>query len=397
LVASPPDRLGAVFLGLLTLLTGGPTEAQEAPGPQLAGTVYLGEAPMPGGTVVLHHLADGSQGELDSVRAQSDGEFAFALPRSPDPGRGDVFFASVRHLGVLYFGPAITEPAQLDSVYRVQAYDTILAPAEGLPLPLSSRSVFFEPDSTGWRVTDLFQLRNDTDRTLVTRPGGVVWRHRLPAEARDVVTGQGELSFAAAEFENGSLVVRAAIPPGERLFVVRYRVGSLGIEVPNEGPTDALDLLIREPSPPVEVRGLELLDRIELEAGSTYRRYSGADVTLPVVAIVESEAAGAPRVEWVALLLALILGAVGLYVLRPAASPVGAARARSGAVAARGLDSAPSGRTDDAGTAEAADRQALLYEGARLDEDFAAADAGPAERRRYETRRAELIRRLRAL
>jgi hypothetical protein len=342
---------------------------------------------MSSGTVVLHHLAEGAPGELDSVVVGSDGSFRFVLPRLPDPILGDVFFASVRHLGVLYFGPAVTEPTQLDSVYGVVAYDTILAPTDGLPLPLASRSIFFEPDTAGWRVTDLFQLRNDSDRTLVTRPGGVVWRHPLPADARDVITGEGELSFAAADFEDGSLVVRAAIPPGERLFVVRYHLGSLAIEVPNEGPTAALDLLIREPAPTVEVRGLELLDRVELEAGSTYRRYTGADVTAPSIAIVESEIAGPPRVEWVALVLALVLGAMGVYVLRPAGTPVPAS---SGPATGR-----PSVAADGAGGA--LDREALLHEVARLDEDFAGLDAGPAERRRYEARRAELIRRIRAL
>ena len=387
MAASRPERIAPVALAL-TLLAGGGLGAQEGPRPELAGTAYVGESPLSSGTVVLHHLAEGSQGELDSVAVDSEGRFSFTLPRLPDPALSDVFFASVRHQGVLYFGPAVTEPHQLDSIYGVVVYDTLVAPAEGLPLPLASRSVFFEPDTAGWRVTDLFQLRNDTDRTIVTRPGGVVWRHPLPDEARDVVTGEGELSFAAADFEDGSLVVRAAIPPGERLFVVRYFVGSLGIEVPNRGPTDALDVMIREPAPPVEVEGLSLLDRIELEAGSTYRRYTGADVTAPSIQIVESEAAGPPRVEWVALVLALVLGAAGLYVLRPGMGPVPA----SATAMASSVDPPGESRAD-----AASERRALLLEVARLDEDFAAREAGPGERRRYEARRAELIRRIRAL
>ena len=43
------------------------------------------------------------------------------------------------------------------------------------------------------------------------------------------------------------------------------------------------------------------------------------------------------------------------------------------------------------------ERRALLYEVARLDEDFASGDAAPDTRRRYEARRAELIRRIREL
>jgi hypothetical protein len=383
-VSRPEWRCAGLALGLI-LASAGALLAQEARPPELAGTAYVGEAPMQEGTIVLHHLANGTQGELDSTTVAADGTFAFDLPRLPRPDSGDVFFASVRHDGVLYFGPAVTQTAQLDSVYEIFAYDTLLAPAEGLPMPLQSRSIFFEPDSAGWRVTDLFQLRNDSDRTLVTRPGGRVWRHPLPEGATDVTTGEGELSFAAAEYEGGALVVRAAVPPGERLFVVRYRVGSLGIDVPTQGPTEALDVLIREPAPPVEVPGLELLDRIELEAGSTYIRFTGADVDVPFVRIVESEAAGPPRVEWAAFLLALVLGAAGLWALRP--TP---ARPGSGVRPAPPVSAGARSTGSD-------ERRALLHEVARLDEDFSSGDAAPEVRRRYEARRAELIRRIREL
>lgn len=378
------------MLGLL-LADGAATGAAAIQtGPVLDGTVLLGGVPMEEGTVVLHQLSDGSQGELDSLAIDAGGRFSFALPRAPDPARGDVFFASVRHHGVLYFGPAITEAPQLDSIYEVLAYDTLLAPAEGLSIPVQSRSVFFEPDAGSWRVTDLFQLRNDEDRTLVTRPGGIVWRHALPAEATDVTTGEGELSFAAAEFEDGDLVVRAAVPPGERLFVVRYRVPSLDITVPNRGPTEALDILIREPAPPIEVPGLELLDRIELEAGSTYMRFTGVDVPAPGVTIVEREVQGPPRVEYAALLLALVLGAAGLWVLRPGMSP---APAGTGAMSPPGAG----GDRPPSPGAGGARRDALLYEIARLDEDHAAGAPTDEERAAYQARRAELLERIRSL
>jgi hypothetical protein len=358
----------------------------------LDGTVFVGGAPMVDGTVVLHHLTGTSQGDLDSTRVEPDGTFSFQLPRSPDPAVGDVYFASVRHAGVLYFGPAITEAAQLDSAYAVMAYDTIVAPAAGMSVPLRSRSIFFEPDSSGaWRVTDLFQLVNEGDRTLVTREGGVVWSHPLPAAARDVSTGEGELSFAAAEYEDGRLVVRAAVPPGERLFVVRYRVPDVAIEIPNVGPTGALDVLVREPAPPVEVPGLELVDRIELEAGSTYLRFTGADVTAPVISIVAGEEPSPPRVEWVAFLLAIVLGAAGLWVLRSGSVPATA----GGAASDRTASTAPvSGGAPEQAAWE---REALLHQVARLDEDFASGEKTPEERAAYQQRRQALLRRIRTL
>lgn len=338
----------------------------------LEGTAFVGDTVMTEGTVVLHRISDGSQGQLDSLRLGGDGRFTFALPDVPDPARSDVFFASVRHHGVLYFGPAITSAIQLDSIYEIHAYDTILAPAEGMSVALQSRSVFFEPDSSGWRVTDLFQLRNDESRTIVSRAGGRVWSHPLPAGALDVSTGEGELAFDAATYENGDLVVRAALPPGERLFVVRYRLESLEIGLPNGGTTEALDVLVREPAPPLGVEGLELLDRIELEPGSTYLRYSGANVTASEVRITPREESTPPRVEWAAVLLALLLTGAALFILRPSRSPVATA-------------------------APAESRAALIRQVALLDEEFEGGEASKAAREAYERRRAELIRRIHAL
>ena len=125
-------------------------EAQVEASVFLGGTAFVGDTAMVGGTVVLHHVNEGTQGELDSMAVGPDGSFTFRLPNVPDPGRGDVFFASIRHHGILYFGGAITTAAQLDTVYDIHAYDSMVAPVEGLPVILQSRSVFFEPDSTGW-------------------------------------------------------------------------------------------------------------------------------------------------------------------------------------------------------------------------------------------------------
>lgn len=371
-LGTAPGSAPLALLALATLFFPVPrASAQVVADVALEGTVFVGDTLMRDGTVVLHRLSEGSEGELDSLAVAEGGTFSFPLPNVPDPERSDVFFASVRHHGVLYFGPAITSAAQLDSIYEIHAYDTLMAPAEGLSVPIQSRSVFFEPDSAGWRVTDLFQLRNDASRTVVAREGGRVWGHALPDGASNVTAGEGELAFDAARYEDGELVVRAALPPGERLFVVRYEVDSPEITIPLEGAVEALDLLVREPAPPLSVEGLELLDRIELEPGSTYIRYSGADVTAPEVRITRIEESTPPRVEWVAVLLALVLTGAALHILRP--------RRR----AEPGRPPVP--------------REALVRQVAILDEEHDPDTASEEARLAYERRRAALIRRIRAL
>ena len=370
MVVSRSDRAGArlvLFVLVLTVTAWLPLDAQEAE-LRLNGSAYVGDTTLTDGVVVLHHLSNGEQGGLDSLSLSSVGAFTFTLPEVPDAAGRDVFFASIRHLGVLYFGPMITDVAQLDSAYEIHTYDTIVALSGGMALPLQSRSVFFEPDTVGWRVTDLFQLRNDEARTVVTRAGGIVWSHLLPAEATGVTAGAGELAFDAAEYEDGRLVVRAAIPPGERLFVVRYHVDSPFISIPNQGRAEALDVLIREPSPSIEVEGLERVAPIELEEGSTYVRYTGTAATTREVTIVETQEPSTPQVQWAALVLAIILAGSGMLVLR------------SGEATAR---QAPRSR------------QRLLLEVAILDEGFATSSPTVEERRVYERRRTDQLRSLR--
>ncbi|MGB0542731.1 MAG: hypothetical protein ACPGPI_03375 [Longimicrobiales bacterium] len=349
-----------------------PPEEGVAQEPFLRGTAFLGDTVMSRGVVVLHHLTQGTQGELDSMRIRADGSFRFTLPRDPDPLLSEIFFASVRHDGVLYFGPMITTAAQLDSSYQVNVYDTLLAPSEGLPVPLQSRSVFIEPDSTDWRVTDLFELRNDQARTIVARSGGYTWRHPMPAGIREVEVGEGELAADAAQYLNGELVARAALPPGGRLFVVRYRIDSPFMSFPVQPGTERLDVLVREPAPTLAIDGLEFMERQEFEAGSTYRRFAGANLFQPAVTIVTTQEITPPRVELAAVLLALLLTAVGVSVLRPRAAP-------------------------EDGPVTASNRHDLLVEIARLDEEFERSGTADAEQVAYQQRRTELLRRIRSL
>ena len=91
------------------------------------------------------------------------------------------------HDGVLYFGPAITRVMDLDSIYEIHAYDTVMAGSD-LAVAMEGRSVFFEVETPElWRVTDLFQLRNDTNRTIVAPAGGETWRYPLPPSAENVL------------------------------------------------------------------------------------------------------------------------------------------------------------------------------------------------------------------
>ena len=353
----------------------GAAQSQVLADPILAGRVMLADSTLTSGTVVLHQLSQVTQGEIDSVAVAPDGSFVLRLPRVPDPAVGEMYFASIRHDGVMYFGDAITVPVDLDSLYLIQAFDTLIAPLEGVPVALEARSVFFEPSGSEWAVTDVFSLRNDRDRTVVPRENGRVWSYPLPPGARDVAA-DNEMSADVVAHVDGSVVFRAALPPGERLFVIRYFVDSLSVTLPTPGGAEMLDVLIREPAPAIAVEGLDQAQGIQLEAGTTYRRFAGENVTLPQLRLTMVEEAEPPPVEWIAVLLALVLAGGGLLALRGGA---------------RTVTAAPQ-------TKSAGGRQALLVELARLDEQYESEQAPTAARiRQYETRRADLIERLRSM
>ncbi len=377
--------LTLALLQLLLLLVTMPVgaAAQVPAEPVLHGKVFVGDSALSRGRVVLHHISSISQGAVDSTGVGRDGTFSFRLPTVPDSARHEIYFVLIQHDGVLYFGTPITLPVQLDSLYEIHTYDTTMVAAEGVTLPIQVRDVFLERDSAGpgWLVTDLMQVHNETSRTLTARENGAVWKYPLPAKASDFSMGQTGFALDAASFEQDTMVVRAPIPPGNRLFVVRYKVPDPFISIPLPGTTSSMEVLIREPAPPLTVSGLQAQQSVALEQGSTYRHFTGEDLRDTAVTLEAAAAPKLPPVRWMAVILALILAGFGLkavYTGRP--KPVGAAPEPASSVP---------GPSSEA-------RQAIVWQIARLDEDFAA-NANPSEEERaaHATRREELLSRLR--
>lgn len=370
-------RFAVGFATLCALLAlASPAVGQEgaprgvAPDGRVEGRVLRHGEPASGIRVVLHRVAPETAGEVDSMRTDAEGRFAFRLPGAAEPVFDEVvYFASVLHQGVLYFGPALTRHALPDSVYTIQVFDTTVAPAGGAALPVAVRHLILEPEGEGWRVTDLVQVSHTGERTYVAAEGGGTWAYPLPRGAADFQVGEGDLAPDALRFEGGVLRVSSPIPPGERLYLFRYRLPAPSFELPLPGTTGRLELLVREPAPPLNVADLTPGQSVSVE-GNTYRRWGGGPFRDATIRIEEADPAGRPPLSWIALAAAVVLAGVAAYALR------------------RGRAGAPADRT----------RESLLLELARLDEAFAErADLDEESRRRYRQRRADLKERLRAL
>ncbi len=326
MVASHP-RLTALRAVLVLVLLGGATPVDgQAPttSPQedpllLEGVVFEGDLRADSATVVLHRVfPDDSvqvSGEVLSAEVGPLGEFQFLLPAPPDGDfQGLVYFASVEYQGVLYFGSMIASAEQLDSLYVVQTYEAAEAPREGVSLPVEERIMFIEFLGEEWVATDLFLIDNRDTRTLVAQEGGVVWSYPLPEGASQHEVGDTNLPPDAITFEDGRVRVRAPLPPGDRSFIIRYRLEDLGATIPAPGSTEGFQLLIREPAPPLLVEGLEPLG-VENYQGSNYRNFAGAGLMDAVFTLVETTPEGEPQLQWLALLatMVLVLGGVWAY------------------------------------------------------------------------------------
>lgn len=379
--AGPRFPLLALVLSTVLSVTSDAAAQQEAR-PVLTGQVRLADTTLTQGTVILHLVSPNESGEVDSTTVDAEGRFRFDLPRVPDSdGRGEIYFASIRHAGILYFGPAIARAIQLDSVYLVQVYDVEPAPPEGVSLVISTRNIFLEqPNEDGWRATDLFELRNDLNRTLVAQDGGLVWSYPLPAGATDFALGDAStLPDDAITFSDGRIELRAPLPPGDRVFVARYTIPASAFELPMPGVTEVMELLIREPAPPLNVDGLEAIELVSIEPGSSYRRYSGEDIQDLVVRLVEGESRSGLPSEWLTVFLILLLGGAGLFAIY-----------RPHRRAAEMVASQQSLSVDDDGPRNSGTRKSLLLRVAQLDARLAETeDSDEAEK--LSTERASLL------
>lgn len=312
-------------LGLAVLASTAWASPQEPATPVLSGVVTVGDEnrPLEGATVVLHRVDAVEAGEIDSVRSGSGGAFRFTLPTVPDPGgRSEVYFASVRHEGILYFGPPVTTAVSLDSTYALQVFETVVAPTNGAALPLAVRYILLEQGADGWMATDLFQVEVTGDRTWVPADSGVTWGHLLPAGIRNVEAGGSDIPPDAARVKAGRLEVSAPLTPGLRQIVIRYALDSLGTSIPLPGGVGEMEILVRQPAPTLDVSGLRTEAGVTLEDGAEYQRYVGADLAPgAVVRLREAPEPFVLPVRWVAVLLGLLLAGGGVWAWSRRAAP----------------------------------------------------------------------------
>jgi hypothetical protein len=338
----------------------------------LRGLLTVSGAPADTGTVVIHRVTPEEAGDIDSVTVRGDGSFSVSLPNLPIPGSGEVFLASARFDGVLYAGPPISDPTQLDSLYTIRAYFAELAPAEGVVFPVLRREVWIDEGPIGWQVTDVLELRNPGNSTLIAEAeDGVVWRYPLPQGAIGGRILQVGPVVGPARIEGAVLTASNPVVPAENYYIVQYDLESIEMEIPLPGETGLIQLLVREPGPAIRVEGLARQPSEEMDVGVSFMRWAGQSLRDQRVSIRIGDASRASSVVWMSAILSIMLVAVGTLVVWRRPSP-------------------------GSGLAQGMARRDLLVKIATLDEEFTVLrDPSQKAMVRYRKQRVALVGQLR--
>ncbi len=336
--------------------------------------------------VTLHRVGKDSAGPIDSIRTDAAGRYRM---RWRPFGAGDaVYFASVTWGGIAYFTAPLRAVSSSGDEAEITVFDTT---SRTFPLTVKGRHLIIGTlDSTDARtVIEVFELSNDSLRTLVTAEGAApapTWSLAIPKAALDVRVTEGEISPEAFAYADGRVSVYAPIAPGLKQIAFSYRLpaASFPINVIAAQGAVVFEVLLEEPQGTVRGDGVAMVDPVTLE-NRNFRRFLSQDVRAGADFTIELPTTRTPGRN---LYIAGLLVAIGFLMLlmlsramqRRASRGVGV-MTTPGVVRARVAARVP----------EAPLHERLAQEIAALDATFAR-QGNPSDsvRAAYDARRAEL-------
>ena len=291
-----------------------------------------------------------------------------------------MYIVSSRYAGIAYFTTPLRDAAVTSPDADITVYDTT---STQFPLSVRGRHVVVAPPEGGVRrVVDVFEVANDSNRTLIAGAEGMTWRVALPRGASNPGSTGGDLPPEAFRFSGGNAELTIPFPPGARQLVLTYGMPARGsIDVPIVDATANLEVLVEGTGGRVTGAGLTAEDPVSME-GRTFQRYTASPVTAGSSFTIGGSG-GSGNARRVALLaVAAVAVALGIVIARkqsPGASiaverPVAESLARQ--IAALDHVYARSGKQDGAGGEYYRSRRAALLE--RLVETQTVEDRGTA-------------------
>lgn len=298
------------WLALLFALVGPPARAQS--GSPLVGRVVKEDVGVPGVEVSLHQVTAQRSGMIAQAPTAADGSFTFALPAADSAGF-NVFFVTVEHQGVRYFGAPVHR-GEVPAGYRVEVFDTTSALAGAVRM--ARRGVILFPETEGgWSANELIRVVNTGRRTLVPAAGAPVWEFPLPEGATDFEVTEGDAANPELQVMGQRALFIGSLTPGPRELFVRYRLPAdlPHIELTTLGAVDTLDVFIPEGAAQATVTGLADT-RITSVENQRFVQYTGTNLPSGHLIRVAWAASGPPVDPVVAgLVVAIAILAVGSW------------------------------------------------------------------------------------
>jgi hypothetical protein len=335
--------------------------------------------------VTLHRVGRDTAGPIDSMRTDANGRYRFTW--RPFGNADAVYFASVTWGGIAYFTAPLRATDARGDEAEITVFDTT---SRTFPLLVKGRHLIVgQADSTDMRtVIEVFELSNDSARTLVTAEGASpspTWTVSIPQAAQDVRVTQGEISPDAFSYAAGRVSVFAPIAPGLKQIAFSYKmpVASFPFTARAEHGAVVFEVLIEEPQGSVIGAGFAAVDPVTLEKRN-FRRFLAQDVKDGSVATIELPASKLPGRN---LYIAGLLVAIGFLMLLVLSRAMQRRTNQASALSVPGpLRARVAPRVADAPLHER-----LAQEIAALDATFAR-QVAPSEsvRTAYDARRAEL-------
>ena len=161
-------------------------------------------------------------------------------------------------------------------------------------------------------MVDVYEVSNDSARTLVPGSSGTSWRLTLPGGATNPASTGGDLPGDSFRFVDGVAELQVPFAPGSRQLVLTYFLpveSRVSMEV--REPVSALEVLLEGTGSEITGAGLVAEEPVSME-GRTFQRYRAANVSPGSSFAIQT--AGAPGRGRLALLvvagLAIALGIV---------------------------------------------------------------------------------------
>lgn len=248
--------------------------------PSLEGRVVLGpdSTAVPGIEVALHRISGESGGVVDRDTTGDGGRFRLVGVATADTA-SDLYLAATRYRGVLYFGQAFGGGDPPPAPYRIRVFETAGPPPPD-SLPVSTRHLILRPGGEGrWSVTDLIEVRNDGDRTLVSPAGdGDVWSVALPDRAAGAAVARSGVTSGEVRIASGRISAAASLPPGPQRVSARYTLPrDETVRLSTRHPVERLELLVQGEGAAVTSGALASAGPVRFR-DSVYKRYTAADL-----------------------------------------------------------------------------------------------------------------------